>query len=58
MDLEMIVPVAFDWDGDGHVDLIVGQEDGRVALIENTGNVVDGIRSSSRRGSSSSRRRM
>jgi hypothetical protein len=36
MDLEMIVPVAIDWDGDGDQDLIVGDEDGRVALIENT----------------------
>ncbi len=35
MDLEMIVPVAFDWDRDGDSDLIVGDEDGRVALIEN-----------------------
>jgi hypothetical protein len=35
MDLEMIVPVAFDWDGDGDHDLIVGDEDGRVALVEN-----------------------
>jgi hypothetical protein len=43
MDLEMIVPVAVDWDGDGHVDLIVGQEDGRVALLENTGKVADGM---------------
>jgi len=43
MDLEMIVPVAVDWNKDGHVDLIVGQEDGRVALIENTGEVVDGL---------------
>ena len=43
MDLEMIVPVAVDWDGDGHVDLIVGQEDGRVALLENTGKVQDGM---------------
>ncbi|NOY78873.1 MAG: VCBS repeat-containing protein [Calditrichaeota bacterium] len=42
MDLEMIVPVAVDWDKDGDVDLVVGQEDGRVALIENTGKVVDG----------------
>ena len=37
MDLEMIVPVAIDWDKDGDVDLIVGQEDGRVAFMENTG---------------------
>ncbi len=39
MDLEMIVPVAFDWDRDGDKDLIVGDEDGRVALIENTGRL-------------------
>jgi hypothetical protein len=37
MELEMIVPVAFDWDGDGDSDLIVGDEDGRVAFLENTG---------------------
>lgn len=42
MDLCMIVPVALDWDKDGDVDLVVGQEDGRVALMENTGKVVDG----------------
>jgi hypothetical protein len=42
MDLEMIVPVAIDWDKDGDVDLIVGQEDGRVALMENTGKVIAG----------------
>lgn len=35
MDLQMIVPVAFDWDRDGDFDLIVGDEDGRVALVEN-----------------------
>ena len=37
MDLEMITPTAIDWDKDGHLDLIVGDEDGRVAFIENTG---------------------
>lgn len=37
MDLEMITPTAIDWNKDGHVDLIVGDEDGRVAFIENTG---------------------
>jgi len=39
MDLQMIVPIAFDWDRDGDLDLIVGDEDGRVALIENTGTL-------------------
>lgn len=39
MDLEMIVPVAFDWDSDGDHDLIVGDEDGRVAFVENTGEL-------------------
>jgi hypothetical protein len=38
MDLEMITPVAIDWNKDGHFDLIVGDEDGRVAFVENTGN--------------------
>ena len=42
MDLQMITPVAIDWTGDGHVDLVVGQEDGRVALLEHSGQIVDG----------------
>ena len=42
MDLEMIVPHAIDWDGDGDTDLIVGDEDGRVALVEHTGRIADG----------------
>ncbi len=43
MDLQMIVPVAFDWDKDGDMDLIVGDEDGRVALIEHSGRVEAGV---------------
>ncbi|MFN0088287.1 MAG: FG-GAP repeat domain-containing protein [Blastocatellia bacterium] len=39
MDLQMITPTAIDWDRDGDLDLIVGDEDGRVALIENTGRL-------------------
>ena len=35
MHLQMITPTAFDWDRDGDFDLIVGDEDGRVALVEN-----------------------
>jgi hypothetical protein len=41
MHVQMIVPVSVDWDGDGDVDLIVGDEDGRVSLVENTGKKVD-----------------
>ncbi|HRR35058.1 MAG TPA: VCBS repeat-containing protein [Kiritimatiellia bacterium] len=42
MDLEMITPTAIDWDGDGDLDLICGDEDGRVAFIENTGRFCAG----------------
>ena len=41
MDLEMITPVAFDWNKDGKLDLVVGDEDGRVAYLENTGKFTD-----------------
>ena len=37
MHVQMITPTAVDWDHDGDFDLIVGDEDGRVALVENTG---------------------
>ncbi|MFM1801392.1 MAG: hypothetical protein RJA81_744 [Planctomycetota bacterium] len=43
MALCMIVPTVIDWDSDGDDDLIVGDEDGRVALIEHTGRIQDGL---------------
>ncbi|PTX95713.1 VCBS repeat-containing protein [Opitutus sp. ER46] len=43
MDLCMITPTAVDFDGDGILDLVCGDEDGRVALLRGTGKRVDGI---------------
>lgn len=43
MDLCMVVPVAYDFTGDGYPDLIVGDEAGRVALMQHTGKVLDGV---------------
>lgn len=36
--VEMITPVAVDFDKDGKIDLLVGDEDGSVAYIKNTGH--------------------
>lgn len=43
MHLQMITPTAYDWTGKGHMDLIVGDEDGRVALVEHSGEIRDGL---------------
>jgi hypothetical protein len=42
-ELCMIRVAAIDWDKDGDQDLIVGEEDGRVALVECTGTMKEGI---------------
>lgn len=34
---------AVDWDGDGYVDIIAGDEDGKVALVRHTGTFADGV---------------
>lgn len=38
-----IKATAIDWDKDGYVDLIAGDEDGKVSLIRNSGHVMDGM---------------
>jgi len=43
MELCMITPVAVDFNGDKVLDLVVGDEDGRVAFIEGTGALMDGV---------------
>ncbi len=40
-ELCIITPAAVDWDGDGLMDMVSGEEDGRVAFYRNTGKVVD-----------------
>lgn len=35
--------VAIDWNKDGHVDIIAGEESGRVSLLKNTGQLIDGV---------------
>lgn len=41
--VEMIVPVPYDFDGDGHTDLVVGDEDGTISFVKNTGKVKKGM---------------
>lgn len=41
--LQMINPRVCDFNKDGHVDLVVGDEDGRVAFLKNTGKVKKGM---------------
>jgi len=43
MGLQMITPTPIDWDADGDIDLVVGDEDGRVAWVENTGQRQAGV---------------
>lgn len=43
MELAMMTPSAFDWDDDGKLDLICGDEDGRVAWLRNTGRLTEGM---------------
>ena len=41
--IEMIVPVPFDFNRDGLVDLLVSDEDGTVSILWNTGKVKQGM---------------
>ena len=41
--LQMINPRVCDFNKDGYMDLVVGDEDGRVALLKNTGKVKKGM---------------
>lgn len=41
--IEMIVPVPFDFDGDSHMDLVVGDEDGTIYWVRNTGRTWKGM---------------
>jgi len=43
LELEMPEVVVYDWDNDKDPDIIVGKEDGRVVLIENTGRDQKGM---------------
>lgn len=41
LDLQMLQVTSIDWDKDGYLDLIVGQEDGRVALLRNSTSIIN-----------------
>lgn len=43
MHVQMITPTAIDWDRDGDLDLVTGDEDGRVAFLEHTGTIRAGL---------------
>jgi len=34
---------AFDWNRDGYIDILAGDEDGKVAFIKNTGKIIHGM---------------
>ncbi len=38
-----ILTTAIDWNKDGSIDIIAGDEGGRVALLKNSGKIVDGV---------------
>ncbi len=38
-----IHPTAIDWDKDGFVDILAGDEDGKVSLLRNTGRITDAV---------------
>ena len=42
-DLCITRPCACDWDGDGLLDFLSGEEDGRLGFYRNTGKVVNGL---------------
>jgi len=42
-DLCITRPFAYDWDKDGHMDFLAGEEDGRLGFYRNTGKVEKGL---------------
>lgn len=41
-DMCQVITTGFDWDGDGDMDIIIGEEDGRVSFLECLGVTTDG----------------